>query len=135
MTNDQPTVLRFEDSAVSGGPVYGSALSWRTLLDKALTPSSGLTAGVIEMARGAVGKLHWHAQAEIYFVLSGEGTVEIEGQVHALKPETCVFIPGNACHSLVNTGENDLRIFYVFAADGMADITYHFADGESVVLG
>lgn len=135
MTHDQPAAVHFEDRPVSGGPVYGSALSWRTLLDKALTPSSGLTAGVIEMARGAVGKLHWHEQAEIYFVLSGKGTVEIEGTIHALKPETCVFIPGNARHFLLNTGADDLRIFYVFAADGMADITYHFADGGSAVLG
>jgi mannose-6-phosphate isomerase-like protein (cupin superfamily) len=134
MTKDLPAVVQTEDSLVSGGPVYGSALSWRTLIDKHLTSTSGMTAGVIEMLPGALGKLHWHAQAEIYFVLSGEGRVEIDGKSHDLKPETVVFIPGNAPHALTNTGSNALRIFYVFAADGMADITYVFADGSTAVL-
>jgi mannose-6-phosphate isomerase-like protein (cupin superfamily) len=134
LTQDLPTVVHTENSPVSGGPAYGTALSWRTLIDKNLTPTSGMTAGVIDMLPGAVGKLHWHAQAEIYFVLSGQGRVEIDGISHALKSESLVFIPGNAPHALTNTGQEDLRIFYIFAADGMADITYVFPDGSTSVL-
>ncbi len=134
MNTDKPIVLHVEDCPVSGGSDYGSNLNWRTILDRALTPSSGMTAGVIEMLPGALGKLHWHAQSEIYFVLSGEGEVEIQNSKHLLKQETVVFIPGNSPHALTNTGTESLRIFYVFAADGMADITYVFSDGSQKVL-
>jgi oxalate decarboxylase/phosphoglucose isomerase-like protein (cupin superfamily) len=134
MKSDKPVVLQVEDCAVSGGSDYGTALSWRTILDKSLSPSSGMTAGVIDMLPGALGKLHWHAQPEIYYVLSGTGEVEIQGAKHLLKPNTVVFIPGNAPHALTNTGTNSLKIFYVFAADSMADITYVFQDGAQKVL-
>jgi mannose-6-phosphate isomerase-like protein (cupin superfamily) len=134
LTQNLPTVVHIENSSVSGGSAYGTALSWRTLLDNQMTQTSGMTAGIIDMEPDAVGKLHWHAQAEIYFVLSGTGRVEINGISHAIKPETVVFIPGNAPHALKNEGYTNLRIFYVFPADGMADITYVFQDGSTAIL-
>ncbi len=41
-------------------------------------------------------KLHYHKRmTEIYFVLEGEGTLEVDGDVIPLKPETSVLIrPG-----------------------------------------
>lgn len=134
MNAEKPIVLQVEDCPVSGGSDYGTDLGWRTILDKALTPSSGMTAGVIDMMPGALGKLHWHAQPEIYYVLSGQGEVEIQDTKYLLKPNTVIFIPGNAPHALTNSGTDSLRIFYVFAADSMADITYVFQDGSEKVL-
>jgi oxalate decarboxylase/phosphoglucose isomerase-like protein (cupin superfamily) len=134
MTSERPVVIQFHEQPISGGAAYGTALHWRTLLDAAQTPTRALTAGVLDMQPGAVGKRHWHAPPEIYFVFEGEGIVEIDGTTHTVTAGTTVYVPGNARHALTNTGATTLRLFYAFAADGMADITYHFEDGTSSVL-
>jgi hypothetical protein len=39
-----------------------------------------------------------------------------------------VFIPGNAVHSVEATGQTDLRVVYVLAADAFEDVEYIFAE-------
>ena len=41
-------------------------------------------------------RVHYHKKmTEIYFVLEGEGSIELDGEIHPLKPETSVMIrPG-----------------------------------------
>ena len=71
---------------------------------------------------------HCHAPAEIYFVIEGEAVVVVEGETHVITGDGAIFIPGGAVHELRNAGETTLRIFYVFAVDGIADVRYMFAD-------
>jgi oxalate decarboxylase/phosphoglucose isomerase-like protein (cupin superfamily) len=54
--------------------------------------------------------------------------VEIDGVRSAVRAGTAVFIPGNAWHSLANTGSEPLRLLYAFPADAMADVHYEFGD-------
>ena len=45
---------------------------------------------------------HYHKKmTEIYFVLEGEGHIELDGQSHPLKPETAVFIKPGCRHRAV----------------------------------
>jgi mannose-6-phosphate isomerase-like protein (cupin superfamily) len=51
---------------------------------------------------------HYHARTEeIYFVLEGEGTLEIDGERHGVKPGDAVLIPPGARHQI--TATSDLR--------------------------
>ncbi len=44
-------------------------------------------------------KVHYHKKmTEIYVVLEGEGEIELDGQVHALKPLTSIFIKPGCRH-------------------------------------
>ena len=88
-----------------------------------------MTVGVAELAPdGTVGNAtHRHAAAEFYYVLSGEGLVEVDGVTSPVRPGTAVLIPGNAWHSLANTGTTTLRVLYGFPVDSMADVYYEFA--------
>ena len=40
-----------------------------------------------------------------------------------------VFVPGGVWHSARNTGDDVLRILYVFAADSFDDVVYEYLDG------
>jgi len=101
---------------------------WRTLLSADRTPTAQMTLGVTDVGPGQPNPFHphRHAQAEIYYVLSGEGVVSIDGVEHALRAGSSVFIPGNVWHGARNTGRDTLRLLYVFAADSFSDVNYIF---------
>ena len=67
-------------------------------------------------------------QTKIYLLLEGTGSVTIEGETRPVGAGTSVFIPGNALHSLENTGEEDLRFAYVFAANSFEEVEYVFEE-------
>ena len=108
-------------------PVRGK-VKWWTLLSGERTPSNSLTCGVAEIEHGRPDVLHphQHAQAEVYHFLSGTGVVHIDGIEHAVHTGSTVFIPGMALHGVRNTGNEPLRLFYVFAVDSFNDVEYLF---------
>src|SRR5690349_6101414 len=101
----------------------GRTLHWpmlaspqRSLLSGDRPATSQMTLGVTDVGPGQPNPFHphRHAQAEIYYVLSGEGTVSIDGVEHPLRAGTSVFIPGDVWHGARNTGRDTLKLLYVF---------------------
>ncbi len=85
-----------------------------------------MTVGVVRLKTGESLEPHRHAQPETYYVLSGRGTVTIEGVVYNVDPGRLLFIPGNAEHQINNVDEEDLMILYAFAISDFSKIQYHF---------
>ncbi|KAI9926314.1 hypothetical protein MW887_004078 [Aspergillus wentii] len=112
----------FSDSA------YGD-VTWHTLLSSPQTPSTDLSAG-IAVCRTGTGHLcrHRHTQSEIYHILEGSGDVTIDGSIHSVTKGATVFIPGDAEHGIVNTGDVPLRWLYVFPTGSFQDVVYRFSD-------
>ena len=55
---------------------------------------------------------HYHRRSEeIYFVLKGQGKMEVDGATGYMKPGDSVLIPAGAWHQLENNGTSELRIF------------------------
>ena len=52
---------------------------------------------------------HHRLSEEIYFVLKGSGTMEVDGDERRIRPGEAVLIPAGAWHSLVNDGSSELR--------------------------
>jgi quercetin dioxygenase-like cupin family protein len=101
-------------------------VAWKTLISAGVTRSESLTLGVARLAPGKVLRAHRHEQPEAYLVLAGSGIVTIDGSAHAVGPGTAVFVAGNAVHSVEATGDADLRVAYVFAADAFEEVEYVF---------
>jgi len=54
---------------------------------------------------------HYHrASEEIYFVVKGSGSLEVDGETRIVRPGEAVLIPPGAWHTLENTGTSELRI-------------------------
>jgi len=59
---------------------------------------------------------HVHKTAEnIYYILKGEGVVDLNGKRHLVGPGVVIFIPPKVKHAIINTGFEDL-VFIVAAS-------------------
>ena len=104
----------------------GGRTHWKTLLSADRTPTEAMTVGMTEIEPGQASEifLHQHAQPEVYYILAGHGVVQISGEEYALEPGSLVFIPGDAPHGLRNTGDEVLRLLYIFAVDSLDQVVY-----------
>jgi mannose-6-phosphate isomerase-like protein (cupin superfamily) len=105
-------------------PGMGS-ITWQTLFSKDITPTDSITCGIAHIAPGDGLSLHRHPHAEVYFGISGSGTIVVEGQAFTIAPGVALFVPGNALHS-VPESKTAFSWLYVFAADSFADVPYTF---------
>ena len=105
-------------------PVRGE-VGFRTLFGGDLT-TTDFTAGVADLEVGGWLGHHRHEPSEIYYVLQGEGVLTIEGEEHAVRSGTAVYVPSNSEHGIRNTGDGLLRFFYAFAVGSFDQIEYRF---------
>jgi mannose-6-phosphate isomerase-like protein (cupin superfamily) len=108
-------------------------VTWHTLLSAPRTASQDMSAGIASCPANT-GYLahHRHMQSEIYYIISGKGEVTVDGKVHIVTGGSTVFIPGDAEHGIKNTGEQELKWFYVFPTASFGDIEYKFSEVEKV---
>ena len=104
-------------------------VGFRTLFGGAVR-TGDFTAGVAELEVGGWLGHHRHEPSEIYYVLSGEGTLSVEGRQHHVRSGSAVHVPGGSEHAIRNTGSEELRFFYVFAVGSFEEIEYHFSAQE-----
>jgi quercetin dioxygenase-like cupin family protein len=130
--SSEPVVVHEHDCEWQSWPQEQVAergnVRWKTLISAGLTGSDSLTLGVARLSPGETLRAHRHKQAEAYLVLDGAGIVTIDGSAHAVGPGAGVFIAGNAVHSVESTGQTELRVAYVLAADAFEDVEYVFGE-------
>lgn len=85
-----PLVRHAEDIAPVACPCGES----RRIITRQQSPQVGL-----HVTHITCGDLHFHERTvEIYYILSGEGVIELDGVEHALTPGTAVHIPPGVKH-------------------------------------
>jgi quercetin dioxygenase-like cupin family protein len=55
---------------------------------------------VFEVAAGVRGEPHFHDSHEFYFILEGQGIMQIEMEAQLVGPDTLIHIPRNARHTM-----------------------------------
>ena len=66
------------------------------------------------------GSEHYHeGYDEVYYVLSGSGSITIEGQASTLRPGAATVIPRGLRHSLKSDGDDPLK-FIIFGTPAVA---------------
>jgi mannose-6-phosphate isomerase-like protein (cupin superfamily) len=79
------------------------------------------------IAVGGATQAHYHPQAEeIYYILSGRGRMEIEGEVRSVKALDAIAIPPGARHQITNTGDEPLVLLCCCAPA--------YEDGDTVMV-
>lgn len=82
-------------------------------------------------ARLAVGQsttAHFHSKSEeIYYILSGEGSMRLGDEVRRVGPGDAIAIPPGAVHQLTNTGRDVLKLLCCCAPG--------YEDADTVLVG
>ena len=78
------------------------------------TPVQSLAEATLEVEQAT--ERHYHPVAEeIYFVLKGQGKMEVDGETTYMRPGDAVLIPPGAWHTLENNGTSELRFLCICA--------------------
>lgn len=104
--------------------------TWHTLLSAPTTPTDALSAGVAVCPSNGSLALHRHKQAEIYYILSGSGEVEIDGTRQRVSKNMIIWIPGDAEHGVFCGEGEELKWLYVFPEGKFEDVVYRFSNEE-----
>jgi len=112
------------------GPDEGASL-WQPLpsrgyvtvkLEPDTMPYDTFSSGIQVLPPGCSVREHGHKQNhELIFVYEGRGTCTIDGVTHEVEPESTVLFARNSVHRIDNTGDVDMRIFWVFFPPGLED--------------
>lgn len=115
------------------GPDEGRSL-WQPLpsrgyVDVNLTPDNmsydTFSSGIQVMPPGCMVREHGHKQNhELVFVYEGTGQVDIDGELSEFGPGTTILFARNCNHWIKNTGETDIKMFWVFFPPGLEDLFY-----------
>ena len=87
----------------------------RTLFDSGFDSSMSYIREVVLHSGSTIG-IHPHeGDEEIYYVISGEGEMIVDDETRPVKPGDTVLTKSGSRHGLINTSNQDLKIFVVCA--------------------
>lgn len=70
---------------------------------------------VLELQPGRLPERSQRASEEVLYVVRGRGQLVLDGQAHALEPDTAAFVPAGSRHQLVNPGPGELVLVSVLS--------------------
>jgi mannose-6-phosphate isomerase-like protein (cupin superfamily) len=95
----------------------------RSILDCTNAPVRNQSLAEASLARGASTEHHYHKKSEeLYFLLEGEGIMEIDGEEHPVAPGDAILIAPGAWHQI--TASTALRFLCCCAPPYSHDDTY-----------
>jgi len=72
--------------------------------------------GLADFPANAHAPAHVHEkEEEIIYVLTGKGEMYFDGEAEPVEPGSCVIIPKGVTHSINNTGDEVIKLAYVFS--------------------
>ena len=66
-----------------------------------------------ELESGKKSKLHKIKSSEVYYILQGEGTLQIDDELFKVSKDQAVYIPPNSKQCIENTGKDELRFLCI----------------------
>ena len=79
--------------------------------------SKGLETGILRLKEGDKDIQAPHSIDEIYFVVDGKGSLEIEGKINTVKSGDFIFVPANAHHKFtLDSTSKSLLVIYFFGS-------------------
>jgi len=73
---------------------------------------------------------HVHMNIESYTILKGQGEMTVDGDTQHVKEGDFIFIPSGSRHALVNTGDKDMHMMFVYSPNTIVDHWAQEASGE-----
>lgn len=85
--------------------------------------SNSVSAGFQVIDPGGHIRAHAHERAEeMLFVWEGRGIAAVDGVEHPVEPGSLVYVDRFVEHSIINTGERQLKLLWIFIPPGLEDM-------------
>ncbi len=106
-----------ESKKIPFSPYRKGVSNIKRILDQKTVESKRFTGfGILEIPPGGVFPRHTHPEREeIYYVLSGSGTILVEDEEVPAKEGLTVYVSGELSHGINNQTDKPLTILYVHA--------------------
>ncbi len=79
-----------------------------------------IEAGVLRLRRNEKDTQQPHLVDEVYFVIDGNGLININGENYSIKEGTSIFVPARTEHRFHSNSE-DLVVFYALGSNNTRD--------------
>lgn len=100
------------------GVLHGRAGTFRILIDEEISGAKHFSLLVNTMNAGVEGDEHKHDVEHCWYILSGYGTMIVDGQSFRVEPEMAVFAPAQKLHKITVDPGEDLNYIVVYAPPG-----------------
>ncbi len=112
------------------GTVFPAGRHTRVLVgDKAPLTAKGFCMGQVTIFPGGQVPAHDHVQEEVYYVIAGQGEIEIDGETQAVREGEAVYVPSGKMHNLRNPGTRDMTFIFIYSPAGVVDHWKHELEG------
>jgi mannose-6-phosphate isomerase-like protein (cupin superfamily) len=112
-----PTWMHWDDTEpwAPVEPSKGLRVRYKRVMDRA-RPAE-LIAGIGDIDPGTHYTRHFHDQAEIYYILGGEGIVYVGDSRVPVRAGSTLYIGGRVVHGADSLGREPLSIYYVYGCE------------------
>ena len=100
------------------GVLHGRAGTFRVLIDEESSGAKHFSLLVNTMNAGVKGSEHKHDVEHCWYILSGRGTMYINGKPFEISPEMAVYAPANVMHKIDVGPDQDLTYVLIYAPPG-----------------
>lgn len=100
------------------GVLHGRAGTFRILIDEETSGAKHFSLLVNTMNAGVEGDAHKHDVEHCWYILSGKGTMYMDGKAFPIEPDMAVFAPANMLHKIVVDPAQDLTYVVIYAPPG-----------------
>ena len=105
--------------------VFPTSRTTRIMLGPGGVEAEKFVVGYVEIKPGGSVPLHAHANEEAYTITKGSGQITVGDETRPIEAVSTVHIPPNLPHSLVNTGDDEMIMMFVYSPAGLVD---HWAE-------
>lgn len=100
------------------GVLHGGAGTFRVLVDEEISGAKNFSLLVNTSKAGTKGEEHKHTVEHCWYILSGRGTVYLDGKSFSIEPKMAIYVPANMLHKLDVEPDEDITYVVIYAPPG-----------------
>lgn len=100
------------------GVLHGGVGTFRILIDEEISGAKHFSFLVNTTRAGAKGSEHTHDVEHCWYILSGKGTMYLDGKSTRIEPQTAIYTPANVLHKIDVDPDEDLTYVVIYAPPG-----------------
>jgi mannose-6-phosphate isomerase-like protein (cupin superfamily) len=100
------------------GVLHGGIGTFRILIDEETSGAKHFSLLVNTSRAGAKGSEHTHDVEHCWYILSGKGTMYLDGKSYHIEPQTAIYTPAHVSHKVDVDPDEDLTYVVIYAPPG-----------------